>query len=92
MARCEPSPLAPPPLPLPRMFSLKVSSLRTVSSPRSPKAMMSTETLIFLRRLASLIRVFSSSAMGEHVKTMMRWRWDLFWRCLRASYNYERYS
>lgn len=25
------------------------------------------------------------SARGEQVKTMMRWRWDLFWRCLRAS-------
>ena len=66
MARWEPSP------PPPRIFSLKTSSLRTLSSPRSPNAIMSIDTLIFLRRLASLTRVFSSSAIGEQVKTMMR--------------------
>lgn len=30
------------------------------------------------------------SKSGEQVKTMMRWRCDLFWRCLRASYKIVR--
>jgi hypothetical protein len=42
--------------------------------------------LFFFIRLASFVRVLDESVMGEQVKTMMRWRWDLFCRCLSASY------
>jgi len=79
MAMCDPSPL-------PFMFSWKVSSLEVTSGSRSPKAMMSTLMPFFLRRLASFSTSFEDSETGEQVKTMMRWCWDLFWRCLRASW------
>jgi hypothetical protein len=34
--------------------------------------------LFFFIFLASLVRVLEESESGEQVKTMIRWRWDLF--------------
>ena len=69
----------------PLMASWKASILRSASASRSPNATTSTAMLLFFSRFASLTHVFSSSDSGLHVKTMMRWCCDLFWRCLSAS-------
>ena len=77
MARCDPSP--------PFIFSLKASNFLVLLGSRSPKATKSIEILIFFIRLASLTRLGSSSAIGEHVNTMIRCRCDLFCRCFNAN-------
>mmetsp|Transcript_635 Transcript_635/g.1565 ORF Transcript_635/g.1565 Transcript_635/m.1565 type:complete len:213 (+) Transcript_635:1055-1693(+) len=47
---------------------------------------MSTATLFFFSFLAILTSLSLSSATGLPTKITTRWRWFLFWRCLRHSW------
>src|SRR5204863_3108091 len=68
---------------------LNVVRFCVLSSSIYPKIIKSLEIWFFFIFLANFTRVFSSSSIGEQMKTMIRWRWDLFWRCLRASFSHN---